>query len=80
MIHSTGTSFAGMIKKCLWKGQKLNCSSIFTMHPTDRGMCCAFNKQRADEMFKVNRYQEQIMKLTEQDRNKSLEDATVPSW
>ena len=69
-----------MIKKCLWKGQRLNCSSIFKMHPTDRGMCCAFNKQKADEMFKVNRYQEQIMYLTEQDRNKSYENADVPSW
>ena len=71
---------SGMIKKCLWKGQRLNCSSIFKMHPTDRGMCCAFNKQKADEMFKVNRYQEQIMYLTEQDRNKSYENAEVPSW
>ena len=69
-----------MIKKCLWKGQRLNCSSIFKMHPTDRGMCCAFNKERADEMFKVSRYEEQIMYLTEQDKNKSHENADVPSW
>ena len=34
----------------------MNCSSIFTMFPTDRGMCCAFNMKKADDMFKASRY------------------------
>ena len=37
--------FAAMIKRCIWKGVRVSCSSIFSMYPTDRGMCCSFNKQ-----------------------------------
>ena len=70
----------GMIKRCIWKGQRVNCSSIFSMHPTNRGMCCTFNKQKADEMFRANRYQKQLTKLTEQDKGNSLEDSTIPEW
>lgn len=72
--------FLGMIKKCFWKGMRLSCSSIFTMHPSDRGMCCSFNKKKADEMFKQNRYQENMEFLTDQDKRLSREDSTVPSW
>ena len=50
------------------------------MHPTDRGMCCSFNKQKADMMFKSNRYQDQIMKMTEQDKKMSFEDSAIPDW
>ena len=70
----------GMIKKCFWKGMRLSCSSIFTMHPSDRGMCCSFNKKKADEMFKQNRYQENMKFLTDQDKKLSREDSVVPSW
>ena len=69
-----------MIKSCVWKGQTLNCSSIFTMYPTDRGMCCTFNKQKANDMFKQSRYQEQIERFSDQDKNMSLDDSTTPSW
>ena len=41
-----------MIKRCIWKGVRVSCSSIFSMYPTDRGMCCSFNMQKAEEMFK----------------------------
>ena len=58
----------------------MNCSSIFTMYPTDRGMCCTFNKQKANEMFKQNRYQEHIEKFSDQDKSLSFEDSTPPSW
>lgn len=50
------------------------------MQPTDQGMCCSFNKQKADEMFRANRYQEEIIRLTEQDKRKSRDDSTVPDW
>ena len=72
--------FQGMIKKCFWKGRRLSCSSIFTMHPSDRGMCCSFNKKKADEMFKQNRYQENMKFLTDQDKKLSREDSIVPPW
>ena len=50
------------------------------MYPTDRGMCYTFNKQKANEMFKQNRYQEHIEKFSDQDKSLSIEDSTPPSW
>ena len=67
-----------MIKRCLWKGKRVSCSSIFSMYPTDQAMCCSFNKQKANEMFWESRYQENIMRLTEQDKDFSSENSTVP--
>ena len=69
-----------MIKECLWKGQKISCAAIFSMHPTDRGMCCSFNMKQAEEMFKASRYQELMMTMTDQDKDMSYEDSTVPDW
>ena len=73
-------AITGMIKECLWRGKRLSCSAIFSMHPTDRGMCCSFNKEKADLMFKNNRYQDQITKLTDQDKKMSFEDSALPDW
>ena len=56
----------------------MSCSSIFSMYPTDQAMCCSFNKQKANEMFWESRYQENIMRLTEQDKDFSSENSTVP--
>ena len=70
----------GMIKECWWKGKRLSCSSIFTKIPTDRGMCCSFNKQKAEEMFKESRYQHQLKRLNDQDKRLSFEKSTVPDW
>ena len=46
----------GMIKDCEWKGQKINCSAIFQTTPSDRGMCCTFNVEAAEKMFKDENY------------------------
>ena len=69
-----------MIKDCIWKGRRLSCSAIFSKQPTDRGMCCSFNKETADKMFKESLYKEQIEKLTHQDKTLSAEDSAVPDW
>ena len=50
------------------------------MQPTDRGMCCAFNKEKADKMFKASRYQEQIIKMDSNDKMNSYENSSVPDW
>ena len=46
----------GMIKYCEWKGRTMPCSAIFKTTPTDRGMCCTFNLQAAEKMFKDEEY------------------------
>ena len=80
MVARQHFNIEGMIKDCVWKGRRLNCSSIFSMYPTDRGMCCTFNKQKANDMFKKSRYQEHIDMLTDQDKYMSFEDSSFPSW
>ena len=68
-----------MIKDCIWKGRRLSCSAIFTMQPTDQGMCCSFNKEKADEMLRTSRYQRQLIRLTEQDKKNSV-GSREPDW
>ena len=67
-----------MIKKCLWRGQPVNCAAIFSMQPTDRGMCCSFNKENAEEMFKEGRYQEHVTKMTAQDATQAMGGSRLP--
>ena len=71
--------FTGMIKKCLWRGQPVSCAAIFRMQPTDRGMCCSFNKEKAEDMFKESRYQEHVMKMNEQDETMSMGGLMFPN-
>jgi hypothetical protein len=67
-----------MLKSCSWKGLSLPCSSIFTMFPTDRGMCCSFNMKKADLLFRQSNYTQMIHKLVNRDMKMSYEDSTVP--
>ena len=70
----------GMIKWCSWKGVRLDCPSIFTLFPTNRGMCCSFNMQKADEMFKKSKYREHMERLTKRDKEFSFDNSTLPEW
>ena len=38
-----------MLKKCYWKGRAVDCAAIFTVFPTDRGMCCTFNMHKESQ-------------------------------
>ena len=57
----------GMIKSCSWKGIRMPCSKLFKASPTDRGMCCSFNVDAANKMFKSSKYQKMILKMQERD-------------
>ena len=70
----------GMIKKCLWRGRLISCAAIFKMQPTDRGMCCSFNKEKAEEMFTEGRYQEHLMKMIAQDATQAMGGSGMPEW
>ena len=45
-----------VIKRCYWKGQMIDCALIFVTRPTDRGMCCTFNQEQAEKIFKTTMY------------------------
>ena len=71
---------SGMIKRCMWRGQPISCAAIFKMQPTDQGMCCSFNKEKAEEMFLEGRYQEHLIYMTAQDEIQALDDSQLPGW
>ena len=68
----------GMIKSCSWKGQMMNCASLFSMMPTDKGMCCTFNKDKAEEMFLEGTFAEQITKMQGKVKDGAFEEAKLP--
>ena len=68
------------IKKCYWKDNPISCNSIFQKRPTDRGMCCSFNMEKADNIFKESRYKEAIARTQNQDQNRGFETSELPKW
>jgi hypothetical protein len=69
-VTSSSPGEHGLLKSCVWKGLKIPCSKIFTTFPTDQGMCCTFNMDAAEKMFKDSKYQDMISFM--QDRDKTL--------
>lgn len=67
----------GMIKSCSWKGQIMSCASLFSMMPTDKGMCCTFNKDKAEEIFLEGTFSEQITKMQGKDKDGAFEEAKL---
>ena len=59
----------GLIKSCFWKGLKMPCSKLFKASPTDRGMCCSFNIQAAEDMFKSGDYKDMVIKMQQRDKS-----------
>ena len=57
-----------VIKRCYWRGEMVDCASIFVTRSTDRGMCCTFNLGQAEKIFKDTRYRNITSKLQQQDR------------
>ena len=62
-----------IIKKCLWKGEQIDCSLVFTMTPTDAGMCCRFDLRKAKNVFKTNMFFKSLENLQVQDMENAFE-------
>ncbi len=67
-----------LLKKCSWKSLTIPCGAIFKTFPTDRGMCCTFNMQAADKIFKESQYQKNILAMQSQDIEYSVEKQKKP--
>ena len=63
----------GMLKGCFWKGIEVPCSNVFDTFPTDQGMCCTFNINKAEEMFTKGRYTDMVQFMQQRDRNSSYD-------
>ena len=79
-ITSTYKDEMSLIKKCYWKEKQIDCTSIFFTRPTDRGMCCTFNMQKAEDIFEESQYATMLSKLQKQDGQNSFEDYLQPDW
>ena len=64
----------------MWKGEKVSCASIFSMRPTDRGMCCTFNTEKVEKIFREGTYTAGVQKLENQDKKHAFEESEVPDW
>ena len=62
-----------VVKQCIWKGEIVNCSSVFTLTPTDRGMCCRFDIRPPGQIFQANRWTTNMEQRREVDRRRSLD-------
>ena len=62
-ITSKNRDELSLLKRCYWKGQQISCGSIFATRPTDRGMCCSFNEEKAEKTYRESLYSEMITKM-----------------
>ena len=76
----TGKNPAHMLLKCVWAGEEFECGKIFTPVPTDSGMCCAFNMDKAENIFRESKYESALSKFQEQDIQLGFDNSTLPSW
>ena len=79
-ITSSAKDEISLVKRCFWKGHPMNCSSLFVMRPTDRGMCCSFNTENVEQTFKDSMYKTEIKRMQDQDKNHSFESSDLPTW
>ena len=63
----------GMLKGCFWKGLEVPCSKVFDTFLTDQGMCCTFNINKANKMFKKGKYTDMIDFMQKRDQNMSYD-------
>ena len=68
------------IKKCYWKGEPISCNSIFQKRPTDRGLCCSFNMEKAENIFKDSKYKDAISMRQVDDIQHGFDDGEKPKW
>ena len=69
-VTSDGKDQMSIIKRCYWKGTEISCPAVFKTLPTDRGMCCVFNMNKAEEIFQESIY----AKLIQTSQDKDLEN------
>ena len=55
-VTSNSPDQMSIIKKCYWKEKAISCPAIFRTLPTDRGMCCSFNMEMAEEIYQKSKY------------------------
>ena len=65
-----------VIKRCYWRGKMVDCASIFVTRSTDRGMCCTFNSDNAENIFRDNIYMNMSSAMQKRDKQLSFNRIT----
>ena len=68
------------IKRCYWKNKPISCNAIFQKRPTDRGMCCSFNMEKAERILKESKYTDAISMVQEEEKERGFEISEIPGW
>ena len=68
------------IKRCYWKKEPIACSALFQKRPTDRGMCCSFNIEKADAILKRSKYTDAIVARQKHDAEHGFDTSKKPHW
>ena len=79
-ITSTEKDETSFIKRCYWKNIPISCNAIFQKRPTDRGMCCSFNMEKADEILKRSKYTNAISREQQEEATHGFETSSKPDW
>ena len=64
----------------MWKQVEVPCSQIFTTFPTDRGFCCSFNIDAADNIFIDSQYTSLVKSLNKIDQELAVERVAMPDF
>ena len=68
------------LKRCFWKNKRISCNAIFDQRPTDQGICCSFNMEKADEVLKKSKYTDAIGARQSEDSKFAFEESDPPQW
>ena len=59
-----------LLKKCRWRGEDVPCHKVFQSFPTDRGLCCVFNIDSAEKIFKDSYYRNELIRRRQEQDSK----------
>ena len=68
------------IKHCYWKKKPISCNAIFQKQPTDAGMCCSFNVEKAEHMLRKSQYTAAIATRQRYDSQHGFVTSQKPNW
>ena len=77
-----GQTDFGVLKECQWKEIRIPCKEIFSAVATDFGMCCAFNFDRAEDVYKESvEYMAEMQGLMDRQKELAVDDlGGLPEW
>ena len=70
-----------VIKRCYWKDVEMPCPLIIETTSTDYGMCCTFNIEKAENIYRQSKFSHLTSTLQISDKEASFYDELeLPDW